>query len=228
MSVTKAVILLSGGLDSATVLAIARSELRQCHALSIVYGQRHEVEMQAAKRIAKTFGVEEHVIENLDLRIFGASALTADIDVPKDAVGAPGIPITYVPARNTIFLALALGFAEARGAQEIWLGVNAVDFSGYPDCRPEFLDAFQQVILRGTRSGIEQGEPRLVAPLISMSKADIIRKGLALGVDYSMTHSCYDPSPDGLACGHCDSCLLRSRGFEEAGVPDPTHYARSS
>lgn len=228
MSVTKAVILLSGGLDSATVLAIARSELRRCHALSIVYGQRHEVEMQAAKRIAKTYGVEEHVIENLDLRIFGASALTADIDVPKDAVGAPGIPVTYVPARNTIFLALALGFAEARGAQEIWLGVNAVDFSGYPDCRPEFLDAFQQVILRGTRSGIEQGEPRLIAPLISMSKADIIRKGMALGVDYSMTHSCYDPSPDGLACGHCDSCLLRSRGFEEAGVPDPTHYARPS
>ena len=228
MSVTKAVILLSGGLDSATVLAMARSELRQCHALSIVYGQRHEVEMEAAKRIAKTYGVEEHVIENLDLRIFGASALTADIDVPKDAVDAPGIPITYVPARNTIFLALALGFAEARGAREIWLGVNAVDFSGYPDCRPEFLDAFQQVILRGTRSGIEQGEPRLVAPLISMSKADIIRTGLALGVDYSMTHSCYDPSRDGLACGHCDSCLLRSRGFEEAGVPDPTHYARSS
>ena len=228
MSVTKAVILLSGGLDSATVLAIARSELRQCHALSIVYGQRHEVEMQAAKRIATTYGVEEHVIENLDLRIFGASALTADIDVPKDAVDAPGIPVTYVPARNTIFLALALGFAEARGAREIWLGVNAVDFSGYPDCRPEFLDAFQQVILRGTRSGIEQGEPRLVAPLISMSKADIIRKGLSLGVDYSLTHSCYDPSPDGFACGHCDSCLLRSRGFKEAGVADPTHYARPS
>jgi len=228
VSVTKAVILLSGGLDSATVLAIARSEGRVCHALSIVYGQRHEVEMQAAKRIAKTYGVEEHVIENLDLRIFGASALTADIDVPKDAVDAPGIPVTYVPARNTIFLALALGFAEARGAREIWLGVNAVDFSGYPDCRPEFLDAFQQVILRGTRSGIEQGEPRLVAPLISMSKADIIRKGLSLGVDYSLTHSCYDPSPDGFACGHCDSCLLRSRGFKEAGVADPTHYARPS
>ena len=221
----KAVILLSGGLDSATVLAIARSEQRECHALSIVYGQRHEVEMSAAKRIAQTMGVAEHVVEKLDLRIFGASALTADIDVPKDSVDAPGIPITYVPARNTIFLALALGFAEARGAQEIWLGVNAVDYSGYPDCRPEFLDAFQQVILRGTRSGIEQGEPRIVAPLVSLSKADIIRKGLSLGVDYSMTHSCYDPSPDGLACGHCDSCILRRRGFEEAGVPDPTHYA---
>jgi len=222
----KAVILLSGGLDSATVLAIARSEGRECHALSIVYGQRHQVELDAAKRVASSMGVAEHVIENLDLRIFGASALTADIDVPKDAVGAPGIPITYVPARNTIFLAIALGFAEAREAQEIWLGVNAIDYSGYPDCRPEFLDAFQQVILRGTRSGIEHGEPRLVAPLISMSKADIIRKGISLGVDYAMTHSCYDPSPDGLACGHCDSCILRRRGFEEAGVPDPTPYAR--
>jgi len=204
---------------------MAREQGRECHALSIVYGQRHEIEMAAAKRVAAAFGVEEHVIENLDLRIFGASALTADIDVPKDSVDAPGIPVTYVPARNTIFLALALGFAEAREAQEIWLGVNAVDYSGYPDCRPEFLDAFQQVILHGTRSGIEQGEPRIVAPLVSLSKADIIRKGISLGVDYSMTHSCYDPSPDGLACGHCDSCILRRRGFEEAGVPDPTHYA---
>lgn len=204
---------------------MAREQGRECHALSIVYGQRHEIEMAAAKRVAAAFGVEEHVIENLDLRIFGASALTADIDVPKDSVDAPGIPVTYVPARNTIFLALALGFAEAREAQEIWLGVNAVDYSGYPDCRPEFLDAFQQVILHGTRSGIEHGEPRIIAPLVSLSKADIIRKGISLGVDYSMTHSCYDPSPDGLACGHCDSCILRRRGFEEAGVPDPTHYA---
>ena len=229
MSVTvKAVILLSGGLDSATVLAMARAQGRVCHALSIVYGQRHGIEMAAAKRVAAAFGVDEHVIENLDLRIFGASALTADIDVPKDSADAPGIPVTYVPARNTIFLALALGFAEARGAQEIWLGVNAVDYSGYPDCRPEFLDAFQKVILAGTRSGIEQGEPRIIAPLVSLSKANIIRKGLSLGVDYSMTHSCYDPSPDGFACGHCDSCILRRHGFEEAGVPDPTHYARQS
>lgn len=204
---------------------MAREQGRECHALSIVYGQRHEIEMAAAKRVAAAFGVEEHVIENLDLRIFGASALTADIDVPKDSVDAPGIPVTYVPARNTIFLALALGFAEAREAQEIWLGVNAVDYSGYPDCRPEFLDAFQQVILHGTRSGIEHGEPRIIAPLVSLSKADIIRKGISLGVDYSMTHSCYDPSPDGLACGHCDSCILRRRGFEEAGASDPTHYA---
>jgi 7-cyano-7-deazaguanine synthase len=222
--VTRAVILLSGGLDSATVLAIARSEGRECHAMSFVYGQRHEIELSAARNVAAAMAVAEHVVYPLDLRVFGASALTADIDVPKDAVGVPGIPITYVPARNTIFLALALGFAEAREAEEIWLGVNAVDYSGYPDCRPEFLDAFQQVILRGTRSGIEQGTPRLVAPLLDLSKADIIRRGTALGVDYSLTHSCYDPGAEGRACGHCDSCILRRRGFEEAGVPDPTRY----
>ncbi len=224
----KAVILLSGGLDSATVLAIARDQGRQCHALSIVYGQRHQIELAAAKRVAEAMGVAEHVVYNLDLRVFGASALTADIDVPKDSAGEPGIPITYVPARNTIFLSLALGFAEAREAEEIWLGVNAVDFSGYPDCRPEFIDAFQQVILRGTRSGVEHGTPRIVAPLISMTKAGIIRQGIALGVDYSITHSCYDPAADGSACGHCDSCILRRRGFEEARVPDPTHYAGHS
>ena len=221
-----AVILLSGGLDSATVLAMARREGRVCHALSFIYGQRHRVELEAARRVAGAVGVEEHVVYPLDLRAFGASALTDDIDVPKDAVGAPGIPVTYVPARNTIFLALALGYAEARGAGEIWIGVNAVDFSGYPDCRPEFIDAFQRVIVAGTRSGVERGEPRIVAPLITMSKSDIIRAGTALGVDYSLTHSCYDPDADGLACGHCDSCLLRRRGFEEAGVPDPTRYAR--
>jgi 7-cyano-7-deazaguanine synthase len=225
VSVTRAVILLSGGLDSATVLAIARAQGRECHALSFVYGQRHEVELEAAKRVARAIGVAGHVIYPLDLRVFGASALTADIDVPKDAVGAPGIPVTYVPARNTIFLALALGFAEAREAEEIWLGVNAVDYSGYPDCRPEFLGAFQQVILRGTRSGIEHGTPRLVAPLVELSKAEIIRRGSELGVDYSLTHSCYDPGAEGRACGHCDSCLLRRRGFEEAGVADPTRYA---
>jgi 7-cyano-7-deazaguanine synthase len=165
------------------------------------------------------------VVHALDLRVFGASALTGDIDVPKDAVGAPGIPVTYVPARNTIFLSLALGYAEARDAQEIWIGVNALDFSGYPDCRPEFIDAFQQVIWKGTRSGVEHHEPRLVAPLMQLTKAGIIRKGLELGVDYALTHSCYDPAPDGRACGHCDSCLLRRKGFEEAGVPDPTSYA---
>jgi 7-cyano-7-deazaguanine synthase len=217
---TRAVILLSGGLDSATVLAIARSEGRVCHAMSIVYGQRHAIELEAAKRVAGTIGVAEHVVYPLDLRMFGASALTADLEVPKDAVGAPGIPITYVPARNTIFLALALGFAEAREAQEIWLGVNALDFSGYPDCRPEFIEAFQRVVWTGTRSGVERQEPRIVAPLLHLSKADIIRRGLALGVDYSLTHSCYDPAPDGEPCRHCDSCILRKRGFLEAGHPE--------
>lgn len=221
----KAVILLSGGLDSATVLAIARAEERECLALSIVYGQRHGVELDAARRVAAAMGVAEHVIHRLDLRVFGASALTGDIDVPKDAVGAPGIPVTYVPARNTIFLSLALGYAEARGAEEIWIGVNALDFSGYPDCRPEFIDAFQQVIWTGTRSGVEHRQPRLVAPLLQLTKAGIIRRGLTLGVDYALTHSCYDPTPDGRACAHCDSCLLRRKGFEDAAVPDPTTYS---
>ncbi|HYR27504.1 MAG TPA: 7-cyano-7-deazaguanine synthase QueC [Thermoanaerobaculia bacterium] len=220
----KAVVLLSGGLDSATVLAIARSEGRECLALSITYGQRHQVELEAARRVAEAIGVAEHVVYPLDLRVFGASALTADFDVPKDAVGAPGIPITYVPARNTIFLALALGYAEARDAKEIWIGVNALDFSGYPDCRPDFIAAFQDVIWKGTRSGVEHREPRLVAPLQEMNKAEIIRRGVELGVDYGMTHSCYDPV-NSLACGHCDSCLLRRKGFEEAGVEDPTAYA---
>lgn len=221
----KAIVLLSGGLDSATVLALAKSQSRECLALSFVYGQRHEVELLAAKRVARAMNVDEHVVYPLDLRLFGASALTADIDVPKDAVGAEGIPITYVPARNTIFLAIALGYAEARGAQEIWLGVNAVDYSGYPDCRPDFIDAFQRVIITGTRSGSEHGEPRIVAPLMDMTKGDIIRRGTELGVDYSLTHSCYDPVDAGHACGHCDSCILRRRGFEEAGVADPTVYA---
>ncbi len=220
----RAVILLSGGLDSATVLALANAEGRECHALSITYGQRHAVELEAAKRVAASLGVAEHVVHSLDLRVFGASALTGDIDVPKDAVGAPGIPVTYVPARNTIFLSLALGYAEARDAQEIWIGVNALDYSGYPDCRPEFIDAFQQVIWKGTRSGVEHGEPRLVAPLLHMTKAEIIRCGTGLGVDYSLTHSCYDPVDDGRACAHCDSCLLRRKGFADAGVPDPTPY----
>jgi 7-cyano-7-deazaguanine synthase len=220
----RAVVLLSGGLDSATVLAIARGEGRDCIALSFAYGQRHEIELAAAKRVAAAAGVREHVVYPLDLRQFGGNALTDDIAVPKDEVGKGGIPITYVPARNTIFLAIALGLAEARGAAEIWLGVNAVDYSGYPDCRPDFIEAFQQVIARGTRSGVERGEPRLVAPLIMMTKADIIRHGVALGVDYALTHSCYDPDRQGRACGHCDSCMLRRRGFEEAGVADPTVY----
>ena len=170
-------------------------------------------------------GVAEHVIYNLDLRVFGGSALTDDIQVPKDAVGAAGIPVTYVPARNTIFLSIALGLAEARKAHEIWIGINAIDYSGYPDCRPEFIAAFQQVILRGTKSGLERGEPRIVAPLIELTKADIIRCGAKLGVDYSMTISCYDPADDGGACGECDACRLRQKGFAEAGLADPTRYA---
>jgi len=216
---------LSGGLDSATVLAIAKHQQRECLALSIVYGQRHRVELDAARRVADVMSVTEHVVLPLDLRVFGASALTGDIEVPKDAVGAPGIPVTYVPARNTIFLALALGYAEARDAKEIWIGVNALDYSGYPDCRPEFIDAFQDVMWKGTRSGVEHHEPRLVAPLLHMTKADIIRRGTELGVDYAITHSCYDPDGAGHACGHCDSCILRRKGFEEAGVADPTKYA---
>ncbi len=222
----RAVVLLSGGLDSATVLAMAKRDGRACHALSFLYGQRHEIELAAARRVAASMGVEEHIVFPIDLRLFGGSALTGDLAVPKDAVGAPGIPVTYVPARNTIFLAVALGLAEARGAEEIWIGVNAVDFSGYPDCRPEFIDAFQRVIVAGTRSGVERGEPRIVAPLLTMTKGDIIRRGVALGVDYSLTHSCYDPDAEGRACGHCDSCVLRSRGFRDAGVPDPTAYQR--
>jgi 7-cyano-7-deazaguanine synthase len=220
----KAVVLLSGGLDSATVLAMARHEDRQCIALSFAYGQRHEIELAAARRVAQSLVVEEHIIYPIDLRPFGGSALTDNLSVPKDSVGAPGIPVTYVPARNTIFLALALGLAEARRAEEIWIGVNAIDYSGYPDCRPEFVEAFQQVILKGTRSGITRGEPRIVTPLIELSKAEIIRRGTELGLDYSLTHSCYDPDGEGRACGHCDSCLLRKRGFEEAGVRDPTTY----
>ena len=220
----KAVILLSGGLDSATVLAIAKQDRRDCIALSFAYGQRHEIELAAAKRVAQSMGVIEHVVYPIDLRLFGASALTGDINVPKDSVGAPGIPVTYVPARNTIFLSIALGLAEARGADEIWIGVNAIDYSGYPDCRPEFIEAFQKVIMKGTRSGIEHGVPKIVTPLIEWTKAQIIRRGVDLGVDFSLTHSCYDPDAGGRACGHCDSCLLRKRGFEEAGVPDPTVY----
>jgi 7-cyano-7-deazaguanine synthase len=221
----KAVVLLSGGLDSATTLAIASSEGREPYPLSFAYGQRHGSEIDAARRVAAAQGAREPVVFELDLRLFGGSALTAEIAVPKDAVGAAGIPVTYVPARNTIFLSIALGYAEVIGAGEIWIGVNAVDFSGYPDCRPAFVDAFQRVIETGTRSGVESGMPRLRAPLIDMTKAAIIRLGTALGVDYSITHSCYDPGASGAACAHCDSCILRRRGFEEAGVADPTRYA---
>jgi 7-cyano-7-deazaguanine synthase len=220
----RAVVLVSGGLDSATVLAIARAENREIFALSFDYGQRHRIELEAASLLAEEFGAAEHQVVRLDMTPFGGSALTAAIDVPKDALGTPGIPATYVPARNTIFLAVALGYAESREAEEIWIGVNAVDFSGYPDCRPEFVDAFQRVIATGTRSGVERGEPVIVAPLLEMTKGEIVARGISLGVDYSLTHSCYDPDEEGRACGHCDSCLLRSRGFAEAGVADPTRY----
>jgi 7-cyano-7-deazaguanine synthase len=220
----KAVILLSGGLDSATVLAIAREQGRECLSLTFIYGQRHQIELAAARRVARALGCADHIEFEIDLRQFGGSALTADIDVPKDQVGRPGVPITYVPARNTVFLSIALACAEAREAAEIWIGVNSLDFSGYPDCRPEFIESFQDVIDKGTRSGIEKREPRIVAPLLHLTKAQIIRRGHALGVDYALTHSCYDPTWDGRACGHCDSCLLRKRGFEEAGVRDPTRY----
>jgi queuosine biosynthesis protein QueC len=220
----KSIVLLSGGLDSCTVLAIAKSAGREVYALTFRYGQRHEVELAAAARVARAAGVVEHTIFDLDLRLFGGSALTDDIDVPKDSLGAEGIPITYVPARNTIFLSVALGYAEVRKAEEIWLGVNAIDYSGYPDCRPEFIEAFQQVILEGTRSGVEQGRPTIVAPLMKMTKGEIIRTGSRLRVNYALTVSCYDPDDVGRACGACDSCILRRRGFAEAGLPDPTSY----
>jgi 7-cyano-7-deazaguanine synthase len=221
-----AVVLLSGGLDSATALALTRAQGRVCHALSFRYGQRHEVELAAAARLAGALGAASHQLVELDLRAFGGSALTADIPVPKgraDSEMGSGIPVTYVPARNTLFVAYALAVAEVREAEEIVLGVNVLDASGYPDCRPEWLAAMQDVARLGTRAGVLGRAPRLVAPLIAMSKADIIRAGTALGVDYALTHSCYDPQPDG-ACGACDACQLRRRGFAEAGIPDPTRY----
>ncbi len=221
----RAVVLLSGGLDSAPVLAIARAEGFDCYALSFDYGQRHRFELEAAERVARTGGATEHRTCRLDLRVFGGSALTADIDVPKDrsdASMASGIPITYVPARNTIFLSVALGWAEVLGAYDIFLGVNAVDYSGYPDCRPEFVAAFENVANLATKAGSEgSGRFRVHAPLIRMTKAEIIATGLRLGVDYGMTHSCYDPDPQGRPCGHCDSCQIRQQGFQAAGVPDP-------
>ena len=225
MSAPRAVVLLSGGLDSATVLALARASGRECYALSLDYGQRHRLELEAAARIAAAQGAREHRTMRIDTAGIGGSALT-DLSIAVPETPAAGIPITYVPARNTVFLALALGWAEVLGAQEIHLGVNAVDYSGYPDCRPEFIAAFEALAARATRAGVEGGALKVVAPLLALSKADIIRQGVALGVDYSLTISCYQPDTAARACGRCDSCRLRRAGFAAAGVADPTEYRR--
>ncbi len=224
----KAVVLFSGGLDSTTCLAVAKSEGFAPCALSFEYGQRHRVEIEAAKRLAGVMGVAAHLILPLPLGRIGGSALTADIAVPKDrdpAAMEADIPVTYVPARNTIFLSMALGWAEVLGAQDIFIGVNALDYSGYPDCRPEFVRAFEAMANLAVKEAVE-GRLRITihTPLLELTKADIVRLGTRLGVDYGLTHSCYDPTPEGLACGRCDSCLLRKKGFEEAGLPDPTCY----
>ncbi len=219
-----AVVLLSGGLDSATVAAIAREKGFDLCALSFDYGQRHAIEHEAAKRVARSLGAAEHIFQKIDLRSFGGSALTDNIDVPKSedvSQISPGIPITYVPARNTIFLSFALAYAEVIGSMDIFIGVNAVDYSGYPDCRPDFIAAFEQLARLATKAGVDGASCTIHAPLIHMTKGDIIREGMRLQVDYSLTHSCYDPAPDGKACRKCDSCLLRARGFEQVGIPDP-------
>ncbi len=217
-----AVVLLSGGMDSAVVLAMAREQGYACHALSILYGQRHAVELLAARRVVAMLGATEHKVLTLDLRAIGGSALTGDIDVPESP--SSGIPVTYVPARNTVFLSLALGYAEVIGAADLFLGVNAVDYSGYPDCRPAFVEAFERLANVATRAGVEGAGLRIHAPLMSMSKADIVREGLHLGVDFAQTISCYQADDDGLACGRCDACRLRAQGFSDARSPDPTRY----
>jgi 7-cyano-7-deazaguanine synthase len=223
------IVLLSGGLDSATVLALCRAEAKHCHALSFRYGQRHGVEIESAKQVAAALGAASHRICAIDVQCLSGSSLTGQGEVPKGRsehdIGT-GIPSTYVPARNTLFAAHALALAESMGADEIALGINALDYSGYPDCRPEWLSAMQEVARLGTKVGITGKPIRFFAPLVQMSKADIIRKGVVLGVDYGLTVSCYDPTPEGEACGECDSCVLRRRGFEQAGVSDPTRYRR--
>ena len=224
----RAVVLLSGGLDSATALAIARDEGFEVYALTFRYGQRHEAEIDAARRIASRTGVTRHVIVEIDLRAFGGSALTADIPVPKGRAAhemAAAIPITYVPARNTIFLSYALAWAEVLGANDIVIGVNALDYSGYPDCRPEYIEAFQRMARLATKAGVEGRQSLTIhTPLIALTKAQIIQRGTALGVDYSLTRTCYDPSPAGDACGECDACVLRLKGFAESGLSDPAPY----
>ncbi len=228
MDERRAVVLVSGGLDSATVLAIARRDGFAPYALSFRYGQRHAAELAAAERVARAVGAAKHVVAEIDLRLFGGSALTADIPVPKDRAAdemAHGIPVTYVPARNTIFLSFALAWAETLGTGDIFIGVNALDYSGYPDCRPEYVSAFERMANLATKGGVEGTLPVTIhAPLLTMTKARIVKTGTALGVDYSLTVSCYDASPEGEACGRCDSCVLRARGFREAGLPDPTRY----
>ena len=228
----RAVILSSGGLDSTTAMAIARADGFEIHSISFDYGQRHRFELDAARRVAGVMGVREHLVMPIDLRRWGGSALTGDLEVPRgrsDEEMAQDIPATYVPARNTIFLSLALGWAETLGAFDIFIGVNAVDYSGYPDCRPEFIKAFEKTANLATRAGVEGGgRIRIHAPLIKLTKAKIIKKGLSLGVDYSLTFTCYDPSLKGIACGRCDACRLRLKGFAEAGVPDPIPYRSES
>jgi 7-cyano-7-deazaguanine synthase len=231
MTLPKAVVLLSGGMDSATTAAIAQQEGFDVHALSVRYGQRHAVELDAARRVAERLGIRRHVVIDLDLRAFGGSALTSETPVPKDTpmaeIGAR-IPATYVPARNTIFLSLALAWAETLGARDIYLGANALDYSGYPDCRPEYFEAFARLASLATRAGTEGGERlTLHTPLIALSKREIVARGLALGLDFALTSTCYDPDPDGAACGRCEACLLRLRGFEEAGLADPARYQAS-
>ncbi len=226
MSKPKAVILSSGGLDSTTVIAIAQSQGYECYSLSFDYGQRHKVELDAAARVAESLGVKEHKVVSLDLRTIGGSALTDDhISVPDASTeGDSGIPVTYVPARNTVFLSIALGWAEVLEANGIFIGVNAVDYSGYPDCRPEYLKSFQAMANLATKAGVEGNSLIIHTPLIDLSKAEIIKKGLSLGVDYAATVSCYQADPEGRACGKCDSCFLRTKGFADAGVSDPTRY----
>jgi 7-cyano-7-deazaguanine synthase len=227
-----AVVLLSGGLDSTTTLAVARRDGFAPHAMTFRYGQRHEIEVDSARRIARAAHVDEHVVVDIDLRSFGGSALTSDIEVPKDRhvdSFKKGIPVTYVPARNTIFLSFALAWAEVLGAQDIYVGVNAVDYSGYPDCRPEYIAAYERMANLATRAGVEGTAPvHIRTPLIELSKAEIIRLGTSLGVDYSLTTSCYDPTVHNVACGHCDSCILRLKGFAEAGMKDPIRYREAA
>ena len=225
----RAVVLLSGGLDSTTTMAIAIAQGYEAYALSFDYGQRHQIEIDAASRIAESLGAKEHRRAKIDMRMFGGSALTDNVGVPKNRSEteiADGIPVTYVPARNTVFLAFALGWAEIIPAADIFIGVNAIDYGGYPDCRPEFIEAFETLANLGTKAGVEGRRFQIHAPLIKFSKAEIVRKALELDVDLSLTRTCYDPSPTGLACGECDSCLLRLKGFREAGIEDPIRYAR--